>query len=165
MATVDINAYKKEILMDIIGSPEIVGGIESRALGVVPGEPDSLIYKNVFPFLRIPDAQCIADAYVLFAVDVLDINRHNRMFLDLKLTFWAMAHQDVMKMDGVAATRIDFLGEELRKLFDGSSKYGYGVLELAASREVILNDKFQYRELIFRTVDMKMSAERKVGRI
>ena len=162
MAAIDIRDYKMDFIKDIISVPDIVKNIDSQNPAADIEAPDSLVYKNIFPYLRIPDSQNKADTYILLSVDLLNINRKNPAFLDLRLTIWAMAHQECMQMEESESTRIDYLGEALRNLFDGEKKYGFGVLELNSSREIILNERYQYRELIFHTVDLKLSSERKV---
>ena len=106
-------------IKDIISVPDIIKNIDSQNPAVDTETPDSLIYKNIFPYLRIPDAQNKADTYILLAVDILNVNRKNPTFLDLRLIIWAMAHQECMQMEESESTRIDYLGEELRNLFDG----------------------------------------------
>lgn len=137
--------------------------IDCSAEGYYPDEPDSIIYKGLFPYLRIPEAQSDAATYVLLAVDMVNVNKSNPAFCDIQLTLWAMSHRSLMQMKGISATRIDYIGEELSKLLDGQLKYGYGKLELTASREVILSATYIYRELIFRTVDMRASSHNKLG--
>ena len=162
-ATIDIRNYKTGIIMDIIHNQKIVDAVDSQSPDYVRGVNDSLLKCNVFPFLRIPDTQNKADAYILMSVDITGMNAGNATFADMRVTLWVMAHQDRMIMETENATRTDYIGEELRGMLDGSTKYGYGMLECISSAEHILSEKYQYRELIFRTVDMKASANRKAG--
>jgi len=162
ITNIDIRDYKVSFIKDIISAPDIVKNIDSQNPAVDADMPDTLVYKNIFPYLRIPDAQNKADTYILLAVDILNVNRKNPTFVDLRLTIWVMAHQECMQMDESESTRIDYLGEELRNLFDGQPKYGFGILELNSSREIVLNERYQYRELIFHTTDLKLSAEKRV---
>ena len=48
MATLDISAYKMELLTDIYNTPAIVAAIDSQSPEYVKNEPDSLIYANLF---------------------------------------------------------------------------------------------------------------------
>ena len=74
MATVDIRDYKMDFIKDIISNPNVVLGIDSRNSAVDSEYPDTLIYNNIFPYLRIPDIQTEADTYILLAVDILNLN-------------------------------------------------------------------------------------------
>ena len=155
MAIIRVSDYKLELLRDIVGAPEIVDGIDSRSGGVVPGEPESLIYRNVFPYLRIPDTQNKADCYIMLAVDITGINGHNPTYASYLTSIWVLAHQERMRMEGRNGTRIDFLAERVKELFDGKQKFGFSAFELSSSREVILNEKYQYRELRFKCFDQR----------
>ena len=162
MALIDISSYKLDLIKDLIASETILTGIDSQQADI--HSPDDYIYKNIYPFAYLPDTETKSDTFILFFVDLPNINRQNPTFADIRLTIWVLVHKDRQQMKEQNASRADYLGEEIRKMLDGSKNYGYGVLDLVASREVILNEKYVYRELIFRTVDMKMSSHNKVGR-
>jgi hypothetical protein len=154
MAAFDISAYKMNLLRDIINCPEIISGIDSQSQKVIKSEPDSLIYENIFPFLAIENTQTRADAYILLAVDVINPNKGNKFFKDMRITVWVFCSSARMRMDNQNAARIDYISAEVEKLLAGQTKYGYGVLELISNRELIYDPKYQYRELVFKTVDI-----------
>ena len=157
MATLDISAYKRQLIDSLLGNEKIVAAIESKSANYDPDSPDTLIYENVFPYLRIPDVQMVAETYVLMAVDMISPSRTNEFFVNMRLTIWVMAHQETMRMTGKSSTRIDYIADEIEEMLVNTSEFGYGMLELMSNKEIILNEKYQYRELVFRNLDAKES--------
>jgi len=150
-----------DLIQSFISSKTIVEGIDSQQEGVY--YPDDLIYRNIFPYGYIPSTEGKADAYLLMFVDIPNINRQNTSFVDMRVTLWVLVHKDRQKMKNKPATRADYLAEELRKLLDGNDNFGCGVLQMISNREIILDNSYIYRELIFHTTDMKQSSHSKVG--
>ena len=156
MPIMSINEYKMAILADVYNNPLIVAAIDSQQADVFNDEPDSLMYKNLFPYLRIPDTQNKADTYVLLSVSADRINRNNKTYAIYRTTMWALAHMDRMQMpDHYRATRIDYISEELKKIFDGVYKFGFSEFELLSNREILLNEKYHYRELVYVCKDLR----------
>ena len=159
---IDIGEYKQKILSILFNSETIVAGIDSQQPtidvdedGVDPDSPDTLVYNNLFPYLRIPETENEADTYILVAVDIININKTNPTYANYLITFWIMSHQKKMRMKGQNCTRIDYLSKEVKKLFDGNLEFGFNKLELISNKEVILNEKYQYRELRFVCSDQR----------
>jgi hypothetical protein len=163
MPIISVSKYKAEMLQDIVNTPVIVEAIDSQQPEAVTEEPDSLIYRNIFPYIRIPETQTKADTYILLSVDIDRINRHNKTYAVYRTMFWVLAHKESMEMEGQNATRIDFIGEELIKLFDGKHKFGFSEFELISNREILLNEKYHYRELTFICNDLRHPVS-KLGR-
>ena len=65
------------------------------------------------------------------------------------------AHKESMEMENQNATRIDFISEKLTNLFEGKHKFGFSEFELISNREILLNEKYNYRELIFLCNDLR----------
>jgi len=143
------------MLQDIINTPVIAEAIDSQQPDVVLDEPDSLIYKNIFPYIRIPETQSKADTYILLSVDIDRISRQNKTYAIYRTIFWVLAHKESMEMEDRNATRIDFIGEEIVKLFNGKHKFGFSEFELLSNREILLNEKYHYRELTFICNDLR----------
>ena len=155
-AMIDISKYKIELLSDMYKNPKIVEAIDSQNVGYVPGEPDTLMYRNLFPFMRVPETQSIADTYILISVDIDRIHRNNRAYAQYQTTIWALAGLDRMQMPPkYGATRIDYIGEEITRMFNGATKFGFSRYELVSSREILLDTKYLYRELVFVCFDLR----------
>ena len=153
---IDISKYKMELLSDIYKNPKIVNAIDSQQTGVTHDEPDTLMYKNLFPYMRIPETQNIADTYILLSVDIDRVNRNNQTYARYYTKMWVMAGLDRMQMeDRYQATRIDYIAEELTRMFHGQHKFGFSEFELISNRETLLDVKYLYRELIFVCNDLR----------
>lgn len=153
---IDISKYKMELLSDIYKNPTIVEAIDSQQTGVTPEEPDTLMYRNLFPYMRVPNVQNKADTYILLSVDIDRVNRNNRAYARYRSTLWVMAGLDRMQMpEKYSATRIDYIAEELTRMFHGVHKFGFSEFELLSSNEVLLNVNYLYRELVFRCNDLR----------
>jgi hypothetical protein len=161
--------YKYNMALEIAYNQKIVdalGAEDERGLNKLydknfdPSIPESLINTHVFQFLRIPAVQTPATSYVLMAVEFTNVNRTNQAYHDVVVTLWAMAHQDVMGFSlpetRRPCTRIDYISQELRKMYEGQAKYGFNRLDLVRRREVIINDGlYHYVELVFNTNDLR----------
>ena len=146
------------LLKAFFNTSAIVEGIDSQSDKVDAESPDTLIYENLFPYLRIPDTTTKADTYIMVAVDAVNIHK-NRTYADYRITIWVLAHQHRMRMEGRSATRIDYLSDEIKKVLDRDLQYGFNKLELVANREIILNDKYLYREMRFEVPDLRMPVQ------
>ena len=156
MTILSISAYKMALLSEIYNNPKIVEALDSQQPDVIREEPDTLMYHNLYPYMRIPETQSIADSYILLSVDEERINRNNTTYGVFRTTIWVLAHVDRMQMpEHFKATRIDYIGEELGRMFNRQRKFGFSEFELTLSREVLLDTKFLYRELVFRCNDLR----------
>ena len=156
MPMIDVSAYKMELLSDIYNNPKIVEAIDSQQLDVINEEPDTLMYRNLFPYMRVPETQNKADTYILLSVDIDRINRNNKTYAIYQTTIWVLAHEERMQMEAhYQATRIDYIAKILDDIFDGQRKFGFSEFELIASKEVLLDTKYHYRELVFICSDLR----------
>ena len=160
MAMLDVSEYKKSIIKEILDNEEIILALESPFKEYIPESPDTLVYLNIFPYLKIPDTQTNAATYILLATDVARISRHNATFSDMHLTFWVLAHKDHMKMKKHIATRTDYIGNKLKEHFVGHRSYGFNKLELLFDKELLLNERYIYREMVFETNDLREPADK-----
>ena len=153
---IEISKYKNSLMKEIFENQTIVDAIDSQSENYVKGENDTLIDENIFPYLRIPETQRDADCFVLMEVDVTNVNRHNKIYSDIRITLWVMCHQERMKirLPQGSATRTDFIGEQLIEMLNGKERYGVSSLELVSSRGIVFNDKWQYREVVFKGFDL-----------
>lgn len=150
-------------MLDILSNKEIIKLVDSSEEGVDENDPQTLIYKNIFPYLRIPSTQTKAMTNILIAVDKVGNLKRNPTFCSVRVTIWVLAHQEHMQVKNKNGNRIDLISDEIEKLFYGSSKYGFSKLKNFPSVEKLLGDKFIYREIIFAT-DERSSPYCAIGR-
>ena len=121
----------------------------------------TLIGTNLFPYLRVPQIQTDVSTYILLDVGSPNPNNRNAYFCEMKIIIWVLAHMDMADMKGVQGTRIDYIADEIEEMLVGSTKYGYGLLQLVSDMPYIYNNTYVYRELIFKTLDAKESPDRR----
>jgi len=164
VSILDPSEFKFALMNDIINNKKIVDAFESDDPKFVEGEPSSLIFTHVFPFLRIPDTTTVAKTYVLMAVNYDNVDHYSRKlntctYTDVTIILWAMAHHTMMEFttpSGRPATRIDYISQELRRMFDGTTKFGFNKLRLIQRHEIVMEEgKHHYVELIFKTNDQR----------
>jgi hypothetical protein len=146
---------KEALIADIAKNERIIELIDSRAVkaeknkpGYIPGQGDSLIGLNIFPTLKIPDVKTIADVNIMVEFDNVGIHT-NSTFSENRLIIWIMCHRDDILYQGI--NRIDEISYEIQKMIEGETKYGFNVLKIISNRTHLLNPKYTYREMIFKT--------------
>lgn len=150
----EIIDYKNQIIKDILFnkldstlSTDIVNAIDSDYIG----NEEDLIYKNIFPFLRIPNTQTEARAYITMAVDMPKVSTKNYFFKDMVITINVIVHEDIMKMPSkYSATRADYIASLINKIFNGNKNYGNVPLEYVSDVESVILNKYFVRSLRFR---------------
>lgn len=112
---------------------------------------DGLVYRNIFPYLRIPETQTEARSYVTFSVDMPKVSTKNYFFKDMVITINIIIHEDLMRMPpNFSATRADYIASLINKIFNLNKNYGNVSLEYVSDVENVLLNKFFVRTLRFR---------------
>lgn len=150
----EIIDYKNQVIKDILFneidptlSVDIVNAIDSNFIGV----EEELIYKNIFPYLRIPQTQTETCAYITMSVDMPKVSTKNYFFKDMLITINIIVHEDIMKMPVYySATRADYIASLINKIFNGNKNYGNVPLEYVSDVESVLLNKYFVRTLRFR---------------
>ena len=152
----DIQAYKNNLLMQIVSNENIEKAIDSKSPKYVPGQGDTLIGENVLPMLRIPDIQKDTETMICVEVDIIS-EAKNRAFHRWRITIWVMSHRDHIMWREKGCSRIDYISDELRRLLQNDLGYGFGILNLTSNKVIQVNPKYTYRALEFMTFDLKQS--------
>ena len=149
----EIIQYKNRIIKDLLHnedstlSHELVSVIDENFLGA----EDDLIYRNIFPYARIPDTQTEARCYITMTVDMPKVSTKNYFFKDMLITIHVIVHEEKMKMPAnYSANRADYIGSIINKMFNGNKNYGNVSLEYVSDIEEILLNKFFVRSIRFR---------------
>lgn len=112
---------------------------------------NKLIYKNIFPYLRIPKTQKETCSYITMSVDMPKVSTKNYFFKDMIITLNVIVHEDIMEMPKIfSATRTDYIASLLNQIFNQNKNYGNVSLEYVSDVESILLNKFFVRTLRFR---------------
>ena len=152
-----ITSYKNRVIRDILHnaddslSTEIVMAINPDYVGC----EDELIYRNIFPYLKIPDVQTMKESYITMAVNMPKVSTKNYFFKDMLITINVLVHEDCMKMDdGYSSTRADYMGERINRIFNQNRNYGTVALEVVSDEESIVLNKYFMRSMRFRCNEM-----------
>lgn len=149
----EIIDYKNRIIKDILFnddeplSANIIMAIDENYLN----KRTELVYKNIFPFLRIPQTQTESQAYITMSVDMPKVSTKNYFFKDMVITLNVIVHEDKMKMpQNYSATRADYIASLINKIFNQNKNYGNVPLEYVSDVECIILNKYFERTLRFR---------------
>ena len=121
-----------------------------------------LIGTHLFKYNKNPETITEAITFITIMVhtEPLDKRRHEYTFIIPTLEIWIYSHNDHMKMDSKITkdNRNDYLSMLLDEKFNGSTEYGgIGKLSLVYNQEGTFNQKFLYRRLVFKTIDVNDS--------
>lgn len=149
----EIIDYKNKVIKDILHnedetlSANIVMAIDEDYVD----SQDDLIYRNIFPYLRIPETQTETRCYITMSVDMPKVSTKNYFFKDMVITINVIVHEDLMKMPAqYSATRADYIASIINKIFNNNKNYGTVALEYVSDVESVLLSKFFVRTLRFR---------------
>ena len=149
----EIIDYKNKVIKDILHnddeslSYEIVNAIDPDFIGA----EDDLIYRNVFPYLRIPETQNDVRAYITMSVDMPRVSTKNYFFKDMIITINVICHEEMMRMPArYSATRADYIASIINKIFNNNKNYGTVALKYVSDTESVALNKFFVRSLRFR---------------
>lgn len=149
----EIIDYKNRIVKDILHnedkalSNDLVGAVDDSFIGA----EDDLLYRNIFPYLRIPTTQEETRCYITMSVDMPRVSTKNYFFKDMVITINVIVHEKLMKMPAhFSATRVDYIGSLINKIFNQNTEYGNVPLEYVSDTESIMLNTFYVRTLRFR---------------
>lgn len=150
--------YKRKLLSSIENSPELIALIDPTCLenGECVDVEEKLEYKQIFPYYYIPDTQTDQLAYVMMKVNGLGI--HDGIYTALDVYICVVAHQGIMRVDGLLGNRIDLMGEIVEDLFNGRDDFGFGSMSLVSNVESEINEFHRCRILRFTVEDFNADA-------
>lgn len=145
-----ITDFKNATIAKLIGSDELM-----RAMGNDDIEAnDEAVYRYIFPFFYIPYTIEEAHSYICMRVNMTGLNELNDSFGKFSLKIWVITHQDIMKISGVGgATRVDYMGNLIEGLLNGSDAFGTQRLRLVTNTEDSVDMRHRCRILTFTTQD------------
>lgn len=138
-----IISYKNRAMNEIINYPDLVKAIDPNNVN-----PEDLIYKNIFPYFRVPDTATDTKTFLSVCIDLPEAFHPENFMRDIVLKFCIIVHQSEMKTE-YGATRLDYIADKLDDIFLGSHKYGYGKLYMLSSIESTLDEWHRCREIFY----------------
>ena len=107
-----------------------------------------MIYRNIYPFFRIPVIDSETLTYITVCVDFPETYHPENYMRQIALKICIIVHQDQMRTE-YGATRLDYIAERIDSIFLNSNKYGFGKLKLLSSSESSLTQFHRIREMIY----------------
>ena len=141
-----IPEIKNKVMSISVNSNELVALVDEN----FHGSGDEIIYENIFPYFREPNAEDEQKTYVCIAVDTDSTYGARNKNKKNIIRFLVITHQDLMKCKG--GTRIDLISELIEDMFTKRTDFGLGFLELDLSKEGDIN-RHHYRIMQFVTAD------------
>lgn len=138
-----IVTYKNRAMNEIINSPDLVKAIDPEN-----ENPESIIYKNIYPYFRVPETATDTRTYVTICMDFPEVNNTENFMRDICFKICIIVHQSEMQTN-FGATRMDYIAAKLDDIFLHSRNYGYGKLRLLSSIESSLDERHRYREIYY----------------
>ena len=140
---------KKRLIEKILYSDEDIVEILNNSQ-IDPSSPEDLVYKNIFPFLRIPGTQDVSKNFITFTVDDTERVPSNQVMKTQIIQFVVFVHKDHVQTNyGMA--RHDLLGYLIRDIFHLSNKLG-AQMELMSNREGVTDADYHTRTLRFELI-------------
>ena len=137
----------KQILMEkLIKTPSIVSMIDSS----YNSTPDELIWKNIFPFLFIPDVNEEAKTFV--GIELIIPKFDGGLYKDVALQIYIFTHKDLNRTV-FGYTRVDYLQCEIDKVLNDSTEFGIDYLKLRSNLLLTANPNYTGKSLTYQVTD------------
>lgn len=142
----DKSEYKQKTMIELISDEDIVKLINQPKY---TDDPSELIWKYIFPYIRISETQEETATFILLEVNVPKVSTVNYFFKDMLLTVGILTHAEWMKTE-YGGTRNDLLSGIIIDKFNGNRDVVGNELELVSDvATVLIGGKYHYRELRF----------------
>ena len=137
---------KKRIIAELLYSdPDIIEVLDNKELD--PTCPDTYLYENIFPFIRIPGTQDVSKNFITFMLDDMETAQINKSMKSQFLKVVIFVHKDLVKTK-YGAERHDLLAYLVRDVFHLSNKLGLQLVMLS-DREGVTDTDYCTRTLQF----------------
>ena len=140
--------YKNRLMNDLLTNPEILRLLDD---GCSPTEkPESLVYKQVFPFEYIPETVEHGQTFVCCDVDIQ--KAINKTYFQPTLYVWVFTHKSKLRLPE-GGVRTDKLTSEIAHAINGSRYYGLGELDLYSVKRFAPITDYQGKVMTFHATD------------
>lgn len=140
--------YKNQLMEDLVTTESIMRLLDDNCELI--DKPQSLIYKQIYPFEYIPDT--IEHGQTFICCDI-DIQRSiNKTFLLPVLYIWVFSHKSKLRLPE-GGVRTDKLCSEIAKTINGSRFYGLGELDLYSVKRFAPITDYQGKVMTFQAKD------------
>ena len=145
----DIIRKKRIIAKTLYSDEDIIEVLDNMDLD--PSSPESYMYENIFPYIRIPGTQDTSKNFITFSVSDMGIAPNNEVMKSQYVQFVVFVHKDLVKTK-FGMERHDCLGYFIRDIFNLSNILG-PQMNLISNKEGTTDTDFSTRTLVFELVD------------
>lgn len=142
----DVITYKTVIMNELCSTPDIFTLIDNEKIT----QPDQMINKNLFSYMKIPNATLEVKNYICFDVNARS-SSYNDLYKNITINMAAVCHNDNIKAD--VGNRHDLLGGILIDILNFSNLLGLQ-LELVSDTETIWEKDYNVRLLQFKNLTL-----------
>ena len=133
--------YSDHDIVEILDDPDID-----------PSCPEDLLYRSIYPFIRIPGTQDTSKNYITFSISDMGLSSRNEVMKNQYVQFVVFVHKDMAKKPIFGMARHDCLGYIIKDIFHLSNMLG-PQLVLVSSAEGATDTDYITRTLKFELVD------------
>lgn len=145
----DIIRKKRIIEHELYSDPDVVEVLDDP--DVDPSCPEELLYRSIWPFIRIPGVQDTSKNYITFSISDMGLSPRNEVMKNQYVQFVIFVHKNLATTKfGMA--RHDCLGYLIRDIFNLSDKLG-AQMNLVGDAEGATDTDYITRTLKFELVD------------
>lgn len=144
----EISDYKRKIMKKLIDDETIFELINYDGSAEYP---DDMLYKNIFPYNRIPETEQEESVYVCVMIDIPTIYARNNIARNVNIRLRVYSHERLMQVKGQSGDRIDLVSARIDELLNEKFDFGIGFVSLGSNTEHVLDSRHFYREMIFKT--------------
>lgn len=144
----DIIRKKRVIGETLYNDPDIIEVLDNP--NIDPTFPEDVMYKNIYPFIRVPGTQDESKSYITFMLDDMEIPQNNRAMKSQILKVVIFVHKDLIKTK-FGADRHDLLAYLVKDVFHLSNALGMQ-LNLVYNREGVTDTDYCTRTLQFEMI-------------
>ncbi|MFD0587817.1 hypothetical protein ACFQZE_07365 [Paenibacillus sp. GCM10027627] len=152
----EISEYKNTVISRLLESKEIVKALNYEHENFLD-QPDlddasSLVYKNIFPHVFIPEIGTKRATYLTISCRKFKKSTKNPACKVGHLRLEVFTNKELFKTD-YGVTRIDYITNKIEELFNSQRGIGVGGLEFFEFDELIINNQYMGAYLMYRSVD------------
>lgn len=141
--------YKNQLMDDLLTNREILRLLSDDCETIE--KPETLMYKQVFPFEYVPDTIEHGQTFICCDVDIQ--KSINKTFLLPVLYIWVFTHKSKLRLPKGGGVRTDKLASEIAKTINGSREYGLGELDFYSAKRFAPISDYQGKVLTFQASD------------
>ncbi len=154
----ELTRYKQQIMSLIINNEKIFELIDNPNVDFETSE--KLIGKNVFNFIRLPEAPEEEKTYICIEVDIPDIRNtyynkmfKNKMFKEVIVTIYIITAERLMPTK-YGGTRTDLISAELDTMLNNYQGIGFDKIKCISNVANGIGVKHRCRIMTFTTEDL-----------